>query len=282
MEQLYERGATLHLNDLDVYVLDEGKGPAVLLLHGFPDSARLWRYQIPALVDSGYRVIAPDLRGFGRSSRPDSVDAYAIANVVGDVVALLDHLDVGSAHIVGHDWGAGVAWGMAMFVPDRTQTLTVLSVGHPTSFGDRTNLYQLAASWYMLLFQFEGIAEEFLTQDDWGFVRRWLRNEPDLDRYIQDLSRPGALTAALNWYRANAKPTRLIGKPPEWPPISLPVMGIWSTGDLALTEKQMVDSERYLDGPWRYERIDAPSHWIPLHAPEKVNELLLDFLAAEV
>ena len=280
MTDLYERGHNVELNGLNTYFLDEGDGTPVVMLHGFPDSARLWRNQIPALVDAGYRVVAPDLRGFGRSDRPDGVEAYSIVNAVADAIALLDHLDIEKAHVVGHDWGAGVAWGLGLFLPQRVRCLAVLSVGHPASFGDRTNLAQLAASWYMLLFQFEGIAEEFLTQNDWEFARRWLRNEPDLDRYIEDLSRPGALTAALNWYRANAKPERFVGTPPEWPRIELPVMGIWSTGDFALTERQMVESEKHLDGPWRYERVDAPSHWIPLHAPDKVNELLLDFLGS--
>ncbi|MDQ4143874.1 MAG: alpha/beta hydrolase [Actinomycetota bacterium] len=277
-EELYERGKTFHVNDIDLYFLDEGEGDPVLLLHGFPDSARLWRLQIPALGEAGYRVIAPDLRGFGRTSRPDRVEAYAISNVVVDVVGLLDHLEIDVANVVGHDWGAGVAWGLAAFLPSRCKTLTALSVGHPVSFGDRTNLRQLQASWYMLLFQFEGIAEELLSRNDWAFARSWLKNEIDLERYIEDLSRPGALTAALNWYRANAHPKRWVDDQMDWPQIELPVMGMWSTGDFALTEKQMVDSGKHLSGPWRYEQIEAPSHWIPLHAPDKVNELLLDFL----
>ena len=277
-EELYERGQTAHVNDIDVYFLDEGEGSPVLLLHGFPDSARLWRNQIPALVDAGFRVIAPDLRGFGRSSRPEGVDAYQIANAVGDVVGLLDHLEIESAHVVGHDWGAGVAWGMALFLPQRTQTLTAISVGHPSSFGDKTNVRQMQASWYMLLFQFEGTAEEFISQDDWAFARNWLQSGGDLERYIEDLSRPGALTTALNWYRANAKPSRFVGSPPDWPAIELPVMGIWSSRDFALTEKQMIDSGEHLDGPWRYERIEGAGHWIQLDAPDDLNALLLDFL----
>ena len=279
-EELYERGRSARVNDIDIYYLDEGEGDPVLLLHGFPDSARLWRNQIPALVDAGYRAIAPDQRGFGRSTRLEEVDAYKVANTMADLVALLDHLGIEKAHVVGHDSGTAAAWGLAAFVPDRVLTLTVLSVGHPKSFGDRTNLRQLQASWYMLLFQFEGIAERFVSQNDWAFARLWLEGEVDLERYIEDLSRPGALTAALNWYRANAKPTRLVASPREWPKIELPVLGVWSTGDFALTEQQMVDSGEHLDGPWRYERIEGVSHWIPLQAPDELNALLLDFLAA--
>ena len=280
MSDLYERGTTVTVNGIDLYNLDEGEGPPVLLLHGFPDSARLWRNQFPALVEAGYRCIAPDLRGFGRSDRPEDVDAYFMLNVTEDLAALLDHLEIDKAHVVGHDWGAGAGWAFASFYPQRVTSLVVLSVGHPLSFGDKTNLQQLAASWYMLFFQFEGIAEEFLTRNDWEFARRWLKDEPDLERYIEDLSRPGALTAALNWYRANMKPEQWIGEPLEWPKVEVPVMGIWSTGDIALTELQMTGSEQYVAGPWRYERIDAPSHWIPLHAPDQLNELLTSFLGA--
>ena len=276
--EVYERGSTVTINGIDLYFLDEGEGTPVLMLHGFPDSARLWRNQIPPLVEGGYRVIAPDLRGFGRSSRPEGVEAYAIPNVFVDVLGLLDHLGIETAHVVGHDFGAGVAWGLAAFASDRVTSLTALSVGHPLSFGDRTNMRQLQASWYMLLFQFEGIAEELLSRDDWAFARAWMGDEIDGNRYIEDLSRPGALTAGLNWYRANMHPARWLDPPLDWPSIEMPVMGLWSTGDLALTEQQMTESEKYVAGPWRYERIDAPSHWIPLHAPDEVNSLLLDFL----
>lgn len=276
-EELYERGKVAHVNDIDVYFLDEGDGDPVLLMHGFPDSARLWRNQIPALVDAGFRVIAPDLRGFGRSTRPEGVDSYKIANSFGDVLGLLDHLEVERCHVVGHDWGAGIAWGMAAFVPDRVKSLTVLSVGHPSSFSDKTNIRQMQASWYMLLFQFEDVAEKFIAQEDYAFLRYWLRREVDVDRYLEDLKRPGALTAGLNWYRANAGPKRWIGEPRKWPSIELPVMGIWSSRDFALTERQMIESAKHLDGLWRYKRIEDAGHWIPLDAPDELNSLLLDF-----
>jgi len=280
MGDIYDGGTTARVNDIDLYYLDEGEGQTVLMLHGFPDSARLWRNQIPALANAGYRVVAPDLRGFGKSSRPEGVEAYSIINVFGDITSLLDELKIDKTHVVGHDWGAGVAWGLTAFAADRVASLTALSVGHPLSFGDRTNLQQLQASWYMLLFQFEGVAEEFISRNDWEFARRWMGDEIDAGQYIEDLSRPGALTAGLNWYRANAHPKRWIEPPLDWPPIEVPVMGVWSTGDFALTERQMLESEKYLSGPWRYERIDAPSHWIPLHAPDELNSLLLDFLGS--
>ena len=130
----------------------------------------------------------------------------------------------------------------------------------------------------MLLFQFEGVAEELLTKDDWKLAREWLRGDGDVDRYLADLARPGALTAALNWYRANVPPDRELKPPREFPSVSVPTLGIWSTGDRYLTEEQMVRSAVHVTGAWRYERIEGASHWLQPDAPAWTNALLLDFL----
>jgi pimeloyl-ACP methyl ester carboxylesterase len=135
---------------------------------------------------------------------------------------------------------------------------------------------QRRRSWYMLLFQFEE-AEELLRRDDWAQLREWLAGNGDADRYVEDLSRPGALTAALNWYRASAHPRGWLREPREFPPIPAPTMGIWSSGDEYLLES-MPESGEHLTGPFRYERIEGASHWMQLDAPERLNELLLDFL----
>src|SRR3954464_11952687 len=175
-------------------VADEGAGPAVVLLHGFPDSSVLWRHQVRALVDAGLRVIAPDLRGFGESDRPEDVEDYRLVHAVNDLVAVLDALGVDRAHVVGHDWGAGVAWVFAALHPERVERLVAMSVGHPAA--QRGTIADREKAWYMLLFQFEGVAEELLTRDDWALLREWLREDGDAERYVEDLSRPGALTAA--------------------------------------------------------------------------------------
>ena len=257
-------------------VLDEGDGPPVLLLHGFPDSSAVWRHQVSALVAAGFRPIAPDLRGFGASDRPEGVDAYRVTRSVADVVAILDELGLERAHVVGHDWGAGLAWVLAALVPDRVDRLVVLSVGHPNTGLDPT-VEQREKSWYMLLFEREGDAEELLSRDDWRLAREWMRGGGDADRYLADLARPGALTAALNWYRANPLVRfQLAGRP--LPPVAAPTLGIWSTGDRYLLEDGMVRSAEHVTGPWRYERIEGASHWLQLDAPERVNELLVEFL----
>ena len=237
-------------------VLDEGEGQPVVLLHGFPDSSHLWRRQVPALVDAGMRVIAPDLRGFGESDKPDAVEEYAITRSVADVVAVLDALDIERAHVVGHDWGAGVAWVLAAFVPERVERLVAMSVGHPNTLRERT-IEQREKAWYQLLFQFEGVAEELLMRDDWKLFREFSRGDGDFERHLADLSRPGALTAGLNWYRANASAaTGARAEAADAGRRRADARDLWSSGDNYLTEDRMLGSAEHVTGPWRYERIE--------------------------
>jgi len=268
----------LSVGEVTLEVEDQGSGAPVLLLHGWPDAGRLWRNQVAALGEAGFRTVVPDLRGFGASDRPEGVEAYGLPLLVADVLGVLDHLQIEQAHVVGHDWGAALAWVLAALAPDRVESLVALSVGHPASFGG-AGLAQREKSWYMLLFQFDGIAEEWLSQDGWRNFREFGASHPDLEASIADVSRPGALTASLNWYRANVPPEALVGPPLELPPVQAPTMGVWSTGDMALTEAQMTGSSAFVaDGRWRYERVEGAGHWMQLDAPERVNELLLDFL----
>jgi pimeloyl-ACP methyl ester carboxylesterase len=254
-----------------------GEGTPVVLLHGFPDTGECWRHQVPALVSAGYQVIVPDLRGYGRSDKPEGADAYNIIFLVGDVVGILDHLGVERAHVVGHDWGAGLAWTLAMFSPERVERLCVLSVGSPTTF--LRTYAQREKSWYMLLFEHEGIAEQWLRGDDWAGLRDWGQH-PDIDTVVKELDSSGSLTPGLNYYRANLGAASWVGPPPALPKVTAPTMGIWSTGDFALTERQMTDSAAQVEGTFRYERIEGAGHWLQLDAPQRVNELLVDFLSS--
>lgn len=275
---------TVDANGLTFNVAELGEGEPVLLLHGFPDSWHIWRHQMTALADAGYRVIAPDLRGFGQSPRPNGVEAYRMRNLVVDVASLLGAYGIEKVTLVGHDWGAGLAWAVAAFVPDRVERLVVVSVGHPKA-GMEAGLRQRQMSWYMLWFLFSGVAEEILPRDDWAFFREWAwpsgSDGEDARRQIADLSRPGALTAGLNWYRANIDPAAFVrGDPGQsgFPPVTCPTMGVWSSRDFALGEAQMEQSGKYVDAPWRYERIEDVDHWVPVHAADQLNELLLSFL----
>lgn len=259
-------------------VLDEGSGPAVLMLHGFPDSSRVWRNQVPVLVEAGKRVIAPDLRGFGESDRPEAVEEYSVGRSIADVLAVLDALDVERADVVGHDWGAGVAWALAAFVPERVKRLVVMSTGHPNTLRN-PSIAQREKGWYQLFFQFTGAAEALIQRDDWKLFREMLEDAVDRDQYVTDLSRPGALRAALNWYRANATPAQELERTQPFPAIDVPTLGIWSSGDRFLLEEGMIGSGEYVTGPWRYERVEGAGHWLQLDQPQRANQLLIEFLA---
>ncbi|MCD2186688.1 alpha/beta fold hydrolase [Actinomycetospora soli] len=269
------------LPDVTLSVYDVGSGPAVLLLHGFPDRATLWRAQIACLVDAGYRVIAPDLRGFGDSDRPDDVAAYRVRRSVADMVALLREREVDSVVVVGHDYGAAVGWALAM-ASEAVRGYVALSVGHPNAFR-AAGLSQRAASWYMLWFREPGVAEEVLPADDWSFLRRWAHpgtEDDDLVRtQIRDLSRPGALTAGLSWYRANVDPRTFVDEHPvDLPPITCPVLGVIGAEDIALGEAQMAGSGAYLTGGFECVTLPGAGHWLPARHPDAVNEQLLAFL----
>ncbi len=201
-------------------------------------------------------MIVPDLRGFGASGVPGRVEEYSILYSVGDVVAVLDHLGVGRAHVVGHDFGAALAWAIAAFLPDRVDHLVALSVGQARASGP-SGIEQLEKSWYMFFFQFPGVGRAWLSADGWANFRAW-SHHPDADAVVARWEATGTLTAALNWYRANIPPEGFVAPPLELPPVQAPTMGVWSSGDFALTEQQMAGSGAFVSGPWRYERVEGP------------------------
>jgi pimeloyl-ACP methyl ester carboxylesterase len=262
-------------------VADAGNGEVVLLLHGFPDSRFMWRNQISALSAAGYRVIAPDLRGFGDAPRPTELRPYRRPFIIADVLGILDALNVEHSHLVGHDWGAALTWRLAGAYPERFDRMIALSVGAPASPGWDT-VEQREKSWYFDFFCKAGIAEKALQANDWKLFRQWSRGQGDHERHLRDLARPGALTAGLNWYRAAFLPPAPDEAPlpslPSRDRIRIPVMGIWSDGDPFLLEPQMAQSSAVMEASWRYERIAQAGHWMMLDQPDAVNRLLLDFL----
>jgi pimeloyl-ACP methyl ester carboxylesterase len=252
-----------------------GEGPPVVLLHGFPDSGRLWRHQVPALAEAGFQVIVPDLRGYGSSDKPTEVKAYRRELLVGDVLAVMSAAGAERAHIVGHDWGASVAWALALTAGERVDHLVALAVGHPAAFFS-AGFAQYQKSWYMLLFLFPGIAEKWLS----GNLSAW-SHHPDAEAVLAELEANGSLTPGLNYYRANIPAESYLPHPRRaLPPVQAPTMGVWSSEDPFLTEAQMTGSGDHVTGPWRYERLEGVGHWMQLEAPAEVNGLLIDFLAA--
>ena len=262
-------------------VVDVGTGAPVLLLHGFPDSRYLWRHQIPALAAEGFRVIAPDLRGFGDAPRPVDIRAYRRPALVADTLGLLDALGLERVHLVGHDWGASLSWRIAGSYPDRIDRLVVCSVGAPMTPGWETE-EQKKASWYFAFFCQPGIAEAAIMADDWKLMRDWCQGQGDHERCLELLKRPDALTAGLNWYRGAFMPPGPDEAPwpplPRWDKIRSPTLGLWGENDPYLLEPQISQSGAFVDGEWRFERLSNAGHWLMLDQPDTVNRLLLEFL----
>lgn len=259
-------------------VTDEGTGAPVLLLHGFPDTRRVWRALTPLLVDAGHRVIALDLTGYGEAPRPAEVEAYEIPSVIADLIAVLDALEIGGVDLVGHDWGAATAWWMAGLHPERVDRLVAISVGHPMAPSWRS-IPQREKTWYFWLFSSDD-AERTLLAEDGRLLDDWLGGEGDWkEARLRLLGDREALTAALDWYRANTRAPwiRRIGGMPS---IRCPVLGVWSDGDRFLLEPQMIESGDLVEGPWTYRRIEGASHWPQLDQPATLAAAMLGFLAS--
>ena len=256
-------------------------GELVVLLHGFPETSHEWRHQVPALAAAGYRVLAPDQRGYSPDARPTAVEAYGNAELTADVLALADRLGADRFHLVGHDWGGAVAWQVAGRHPDRLLTLTVLSTPHPAAFGAglRGDLGgdQTERSSYMDLFKAEGSEHQILADDAAYFTLMFAASgltEADAAYYRGVLGTPEALGAALNWYRA-ADLTLIDGLGP----ILAPTMYVWSTDDLALGREPAEATASLVEGPYRFEVLEDIGHWIPELAPEATTRLLLEHLS---
>jgi pimeloyl-ACP methyl ester carboxylesterase len=263
----------LEVNGITLNVLIQGEGPDVLLIHGFPDCHTVWRHQIPALVNAGYRVIAPDTRGCGDSEMLPAVSDYKVEKLVADMVGLLDVLGIEKVRLIAHDWGAAIGWKMVVDHPERVVDYVALSVGHLVAYA-RGSLRQKLKGYYVLLFQLRGIAEFLITCCNWTGMRLIARYPQEMDNWRASLGRPGRLTAAINYYRANLPMffSRNLG------PAKVPVLGLWSTNDVALAEDQMLATEKYVEAPFEYRRVEGAGHWLQLDAAEKINQILLEHL----
>jgi pimeloyl-ACP methyl ester carboxylesterase len=259
-------------------------GRGVLLLHGFPQTRRSWSHQLAALGAAGMRAVAFDQRGYSPGARPVEISAYAMGELVADVVAVADALGFERFDVVGHDWGAMVAWVTAGRHPQRVRTLTAVSVPHPRAFADalRGDGDQARRSSYIEVFRRPGhVAEQRLLGEDGKgeglrtmFVATGMPPEsPEIDAFVEAMVEPGALTAALNWYRAmSLEGTADIGS------ITAPTLFVWSTADSAIGRRSAESCGRFVSGRYRFEVLEGVSHWIPETAPDALNRLLLDHL----
>lgn len=276
---------------LRIHVVEQGPedGEPVLFLHGFPECWWSWRHQMAACAGAGYRAVAMDLRGFGESDRPDDVAAYALANSFGDVTAVLGTLG-GRVNLVSHDWGGALGWAYTALAPDAVKRSVVMNSPHPNAFGGRlANLHQMQLSWYMYFFQFEGVAEEVMSRNDFELFKAWWYDtatvklpDDDIARYVELFKRPGALTSAINWYRANLPPESYLAEGRlELPPIACPAMLLWGLDDAYLTWELGRRAGEFCTGPFVLHALPETGHWIQQERPDEVNALLLGFLAGE-
>lgn len=255
------------------------KGRLVLLLHGFPASAESYRHVLPILAEGGYYAVAVTQRGYSADARPEPVEAYTMPTLLGDTTRIVHALGAERVHLVGHDWGGGLAWFVAVARPDLVASLTALSTPHPDPFSDAIadpTSPQYAASAYM-----EALREIDESKVTGGLASVTGRFGPDVEpippalasTYADGLSSPEALRGALNWYRANVLP--MSGR---MGPVRVPTLYLWGSDDFAFLRGPARASEHYVDAPYTFVELDQLGHWLPEEAPETVAAAILRHL----
>lgn len=278
------------VNGIRLHWVEQGEGPLVVLLHGFPEFWYAWRHQVPALAAAGFRAVAPDLRGYNLSDKPAGVAAYRIEALLGDLAGLIARFGEGQkearAHVVGHDWGGAVAWYAPLFCPERLLSLALVNAPHPLAFRRelRTSAAQRKRSSYVFFFQLPWLPERRIRAGNFAVLERMLRRDPvspgaftdeDILLYKEALARPGALTAAVNYYRAALRfPPKVAGR--SWP-VGLRTLVVWGERDRYLGQSLLEGLDRWVPD-LTVERIPDASHWAQADAPARVNELLIRFL----
>ncbi|HVW43538.1 MAG TPA: alpha/beta hydrolase [Amycolatopsis sp.] len=263
--------------DFDAIAAGPEDGRPVLLLHGFPEAAICWEHQVAVLGHRGYRAVAPDQRGYSPGVRPEAVAEYGIASLVGDVLAMADELGWSRFDLVGHDMGANVGWWTASEHGDRVRTLVAVSTPHPGALAHalRTDEEQQMRSQYLRDWR-ERSTEKRMLAANADALRRmfeWKVPHGHVNDYVQRLSEPGALTAALNWYRAG-RSASVIDK------VDVPTLYVWSTEDVAVGSVAAFETERWVTGVYTFQMLEDVTHWVPEEVPEMLTSLLLEHLAA--
>lgn len=277
-------------NGIRIHYVTAGKGPLVVLLHGFPEFWYAWRHQIGELAEH-FQVVVPDLRGYGDTERPANISDYDSNHLVLDTAGLIEALGHEKAHLVGHDWGGAVAWRLAMKQPQLVDRLVVLNCPHPYNLAEaqRTNRRQIGKSWYIFFFQIPYLPELFFKLSPKKFLDRVFKgvsfsnqtiNNQDLEVYRQALEKPGAFEAALNYYRAAFRKTSK--KDPSQTEsikkIKAPTLLIWGEDDPAMGKELTDGMEPLFEGPFSIRFIPNCGHWVNEQQPELVNQLLVEFL----
>lgn len=280
LEDLWFEHSGVHLHAVAAGPND---GPLLILLHGFPEFWYSWRKQIAPLADAGFRVVAPDQRGYNVSSKPPRVRDYAIGSLVADVAFIAGRLGRENFYLAGHDWGAGVAWATALLIPERVKKLAILNVPHPAVFlrTVRSNPRQMIRSWYMAFFQLPNVPERRFSASgfEMGLKALTATSRPgtftanDLEEYRKAWSNPGTVTAMINWYRAFFRTRPPL---PEDSKVHVPTHILWGRQDVFLLPEMAEESIYYCDSAKLTYFPDA-THWLQHEEPEAVNAALIDF-----
>jgi pimeloyl-ACP methyl ester carboxylesterase len=281
----------IETNRIKLHVVMAGPkdGQPVFLLHGFPEFWHGWAKQIEPLAEAGYRVIAPDQRGYNLSDKPKGIKAYSLDKLVADILGLMDALGYEKVNLIGHDWGAVVAWAFAIWYPERLRKLGILNVPHPAvmmNFLRRGDPEQLRRSWYVFAFQIPWLPEAIMRSDNWRGAERVLRGSgkihtftnEDMTEYKKAWSQPGAMTAMINWYRAIV---RHRPKMSQGSRVKVPTLMIWGMQDVALSHRMARLSIDYCDDG-KLVLFEDATHWVQHDETEAVNQLLLEFLSKKI
>lgn len=279
-----QREGYAQLGEVRLRYVESGDGPLVVLLHGFPEFAYSWRHQIPALAAAGFRVVAPDMRGYNLSSKPSGVRSYDIETLAADVRDLIHERGEERALVAGHDWGAAVAWATAGIHPEVVERLAILNVPHPRKMLEgMRSVAQLRRSWYIFFFQLPWLPERLARANDWRLFRRAMTGRrpdaftpADIERYVEAWSQPGAVAAMINYYRAifRRTPGQVLG---AVKPVHAPTRVIWGERDAALGAEMAEPHRADVPGLERVIRLPDASHWVQHDEPDRVSELLVEF-----
>lgn len=276
--------AYFELNGVRYHIRDSQVGQeCVLLIHGWPDDGLVWQNQVPALVEAGYRVVCPDLLGYGLSEAPTEIERYHLTYLVSDLISLLEKLDLERVHCVAHDYGAVLGWELASST-EGLKTYTAMSVGHLAEFLT-VSFDNLQMQWIYFL-NIQDIAPELYRTNDGCFFKEVLRTHPNRDRIVEKVLKPGIFENMQKLEKANPVPqyllAALIGQLPDFVHVQIPTLGIWSEKDDFLWESQMKNSDKYVLAEWRYECIEGAGYWFMLEQPEQTNQLLLNWFSKHI
>jgi len=273
------------LGDVTLHYVEAGDGPLVVLLHGFPEFWYGWRRQIAPLVAAGYRVVAPDTRGYNLSSKPEDFHDYAVDLLAADIRDLIKERGEESALLVGHDWGGSIAWTVAMNHPEVVDRLAILNAAHPRRLSEGLkHPSQLRKSWYFFFFAVPGLPEEIVELRDWHFFRHFLEeaNPPytdeELARYEEAWSQPGAAAGMIDYYRASVRQSQKEAAA-KLVPITAQTLVIWGEKDSYLGPDLAEPEHDDVPNLDSVERLPDASHWVHHDEAERVNELLIAFFS---